>query len=338
MPNNNYTSPGGTPLPSHSVHHDEYELVFQAQAVVQEYGGQHPRLSGNVRVIQGPKHHQVQTLEDTTLVYAFLSIAELNLPLLPDQPATRLCQFSYDISVPGRRFHLKFDHTTPSQLVIEFDNIIRWFCNYQQQSNAPQSTTVASRMDRAGTSGVQFVQRIGDRVQHHVEQNLDKHISAARTAESRSVPLGGRATANVLGGTRRVVGVGAGVASKLTERASDVVGSVLGNNPVMKNLRSAPQDSKRFRFHETLTSGMVAVGKVYVAADEKGRAVVATAGDSGAEILRERYGDEVAGAARNSTGIAIDGYRIVRFPAKFGASSLLKGALKAGSNRSYDSK
>jgi len=101
----------------------------------------------------------------------------------------------------------------------------------------------------------------------------------------------------------------------------------------MTNMRNAPHDSKRYGLHETLTAGMVSVGKVYVAADEKGRALVSTWGDNSSEILREKYGGEVADAAQNSTRIALDSYRIMRFPAKFGAAALLKGAAKASVHR-----
>eukprot|EP00171_Calliarthron_tuberculosum_P009193 IDg9193t1 len=83
-------SPGGSPVPDSTISHQEYELVFQALGTVNEVGGQSLRLSGKVRVIQGPKQLNVKTLDDATPVYAFLSVNDVNLPLLPSQLARRV--------------------------------------------------------------------------------------------------------------------------------------------------------------------------------------------------------------------------------------------------------
>lgn len=328
-------------MPQHAVPHEEYELVFQALGTVNEVGGHQLRLSGKVRVIQGPKQLNVNTLDDATMVYAFLSVNDMNLPLLPNQRARWVAPLVYEIHIPGREFSVALDQSTSDELIVEFEKILRWFCKYDTPTQAAPGSPAAAagssfarRLDRAGDSCVAFVERVGGRMQGGVTTRVDAQVDAARGTPTRNVPLGGRATAGVMGGTRRAVGAGASLASKVTDRASDVVGSVLGSNPIMKSLGNAPEASKRFRFHDTLTSGMVAIGKVYVAADEKGRSIVSTTGEGGAEILRERYGEEVAGAARNGTGIAVDGYRIMRFPAKFGASSLIKGAMKAGARQS----
>lgn len=316
--------------------HAEYELVFQAVGTVEEYGSLACRQGGIIRVIQGPKQLDVKTMDGYTSVFSFLSINSLNIPLLPDQTARFVEPYLYSVNVTGRTFFVALERTTPDELMREFEKILSWFCSFQgahtHDNNSGKPGGMARKIDSAGNKGVDLVERLADRVQAKLARTLEPRLRAAREAETRQVSIGGRATAGVLGGTRSVVGKVAGVAGVVTDKAASAVGTVLARNPVMNNLRNAPQDSRRHSLHESLTAGMVSVGKVYVACDEKGRAVVSTWGDNSAEVLREKYGDQVAGAAQDSTRIAVDSYRIMRFPAKLGVAPLLKGAAKASAH------
>jgi len=364
--------------------HAEYEMVFEAKGVLEEKDAPHLRQDGIIRVIQGPKMINVDTLDGNTLVYAFLSVNEVNVPLVPDQEASRISPHCYKIRVPDHEFTITLDgeKCTP-EIEVEFEKILKWFVTYQGEpagkisaAAVPASAPVApsappsdasmdppagapmaadpapapasdaesvpvpqgrpsmsDRFDAAGARGVAFVEKVAGKVETKVNGVIDPKLESAHNVESRGeakdVKLGGKVTSTVLGTTAGAVGKVAGAANSVSEKASDVVGTVLGKNPIMKNLGKAEEGSKRFRFHRTLTSGMVAVGNVYVTADERGRQIVSTAGENSAEVLRARYGKEVSGAARDSTHIAMDSYRIMRFPAKFGASALLKGAAKA---------
>lgn len=80
----------------------------------------------------------------------------------------------------------------------------------------------------------------------------------------RNVKLIGKVTKGVLGGFRGVTEKCAKVAHGVTEKVSDAVGGVIGGNPIMKNFRNAPVESKRYRFQKVLLAGMVAVGRVYL--------------------------------------------------------------------------
>lgn len=320
--------------PSHPAGYDphaEYELVFQAVGTVQEYGSLEYRQSGIIRVIQGPKQVHVKTMDHYSDVFAFLSVNDLNIPLLPNQTARFVNPYGYAINVSSRTFFVTLDRSTPDEFIREFEKILSWFCSFQSahDSNNSRPSGMARKIDNAGNKGVDMVERIADSIHTKLTYAMEPRLRAAREAETHQVNIGGRATATVLGGTRSAVGKVAGFAGVVTDKAANVVGTVLAKNPVMNNMRNAPEGSKRYGLHETLTAGMVSVGKVYVACDEKGRALVSTWGDNSAEVLRERYGDQAAGAAQDSTRIAIDSYRILRFPAKFGAAALLKGAAKA---------
>ncbi len=317
--------------------HEEYEMVLSAPGSIEEQGAPHLRQEGLVRVIQGPKQVQVHTMDDATMVYAFLSVNDMNIPLLPDQKASKHSPTSYTLRIPGHKFTVSLADDTPPEVLVEFEKIVGWFCSYQGEP-AGNTLRMSQRLERAGDKGVEMVEKLAGKLETQLSTRMEPHMVAAREVETKNVNIGGKATATVLGTTRKVVGAGAKGASVVTDKASNVVGSVLGNNPIMKNMRKAPEGSRRFRFHETLTAGMVAVGKVYVAADEKGRTIVSTAGENGAEVLRERYGDQVAGAAKDGTHIGVDAYRIMRFPAKFGASALLKGAAKASAKGAKSSK
>lgn len=329
--------------PPCAVHHDQFEMVFEAPGSLTEIGGHGLNISGTVRVIQGPRASSVPVMDNSTLVYAFVSAGEANLPLLPNQPARRVSKHSFEFEIPNRRFAVRLSSSTPSELIDEFENVLKWFCVYESMPPGKTSTDATAApihappqgmMGKAGDQGVAFVERYGDKINSAINNRLGASLENARGQETRNVNVGGKATSSVLGGARKVVGTGAGIAATVTDKASDVVGGILGNNPVMKGLRNAPEESKRFRFHDTLMSGMAAVGKVYVAVDEKGKTIISTTGDNASEIVREKYGPDAAAAASDSTRIAVDSYRIFRFPAKFGASALLKGAAKASVKRS----
>lgn len=330
-------------------------MVFEAAGSLKEIGGHGLDISGKVRVIQGPRASSVSVMDSSTLVYAFVSVGEANLPLLPNQPARRVSSTAFEFEMPDRRFSVHLSPSTPSELVDEFENVLKWFCVYESRPsgvsvapgapgapNAAAQPAVASppqgMLDKAGAQGVAFVERYGDKINTAINSRLGASLENARAQETRNINAGGKATSSVLGGARKVVGAGAGIAATVTDKASGVVGGILGGNPVMKGLRNAPEESKRSRFHDTLMAGMAAAGKVYVAVDEKGKTIISTTGDNASEIVREKYGDDAAVKVRDSTRIAVDSYRIFRFPAKFGAATLLKGAAKAGAKRSAGGK
>lgn len=331
-----YPSAPGTPPPAKSEAHWDYEVLFQASGVMVEHGAPHLQQAGTVRIIQGPTLNSVSEIDSASKVYAFIAVNHVNVPLLPDEHARRLNANSFLVRIPGYEFTISLAPQTPAEVVNEFERILAWFTCYQcppggytATGGGGSGTSASARIHQAGDVGVKLVEKLADKMTHRMDGLMESQMASARNVETRNVKIGGDGTRTVLGTTRKVVGAGAGAASAITEKASDVVGSVLANNPLMKGLRGGPEGSKRFRLHNTLTAGMVAVGKVYVAADERGREMVSTTGEQSAEVLRERYGEQVADAARDGTHIAVDSYRILRFPAKFGAKALVKGAAKA---------
>lgn len=76
-------------------------------------------------------------------------------------------------------------------------------------------------------------------------------------------------------------------------------------------------------------AGLLAFGRIYVAADNQGKIIIGDTGKGTAEYAGVTYGDEAEQVARQLGGIALDGYRIARFPKKLGATAILKGALKS---------
>jgi hypothetical protein len=185
-------------------------------------------------------------------------------------------------------------------------------------------------IDKAGIKGAQFVTKYGEKIHMSVKKRVDSNVAAGSTREPRNVNLGGAATAGTLGGAKRIVGAGAGLAAGVIDKVSSVIGGALANNPAMKNMRDAPEESGRRKAHDLLVSGAMAVGRVYVAADNQGKLIFETAGDGAGRIAGVKYGPEAENAARATGHIALDGYRIFRFPAKLGATSLIKGAMKGG--------
>lgn len=201
--------------------------------------------------------------------------------------------------------------------------------------STPPSTPNASqdpsqdKFARAGEKGVEFVERWGNRINNSIQKKLSARVEKAKETEPHKAKLGGKVTGMALHGARFVVGKGATVASVATEKISGVVGKGLAKNPVSKRFSTAPEGTKRRTFHDNLMAGMLAFGRVYIAADNKSKLIIEDTGKGASEYARATYGDEAENIARQVSGIALDGYRIARFPKKLGASSLLTGALKS---------
>lgn len=211
------------------------------------------------------------------------------------------------------------------------EEILRWFMKYEGKKEGGW----AEWIEGLGVRGEEWVGGIGDKAHGVVLEKLCGGGEGEEVVEveggereRRNVKLGGRVTRGVLGGARWGSEKGARVAHVVTEKVSDTVGGVLGGNPVVKHMREAPAYSKRHRFHKLMTAGMMAIGRVYLKADEKGKVVIETAGDGLGKKAGEKYGDEAEKATRDLGRIGLNSYRIVRFPNKLGASALLKGALK----------
>lgn len=317
-----------------------YDLLLQIQAAVKP-----PVTEGMLRVMQ---------FLDSGSYHAFLSIQNLNIPLLPSCPVYKRgsSPHTYELHIPNNQFTLTVSHEVDKDLVISLEQILKWFCQWNDAAAVGNTdevfpttavpdtddvfpTTTApdspedDRYKRLGDKGVRFVETMGARVNAGIQRRMSNRAEAARGKPQHDVKLGGNVTKTALSGARTVVSVGATVASKVTETVSEVVGKGLARNPLSKNMASAPEGSGRRKFHDNLMGGLVAFGRVYVAADEQGKLIIQTAAEGSAEWAGAKYGEQAHCATKNLGGIAFDGYRIARFPGKMGTVSLLKGGLKS---------
>ncbi|CAN0449300.1 unnamed protein product, partial [Scytosiphon promiscuus] len=75
-------------------------------------------------------------------------------------------------------------------------------------------------------------------------------------------------------------------------------------------------------------TGAVAAARVWEAADGQGKLLLESTGDGVGKVAGAKYGSEAEHAARSTGQIALDGWRIFRFPTKLGVTTLAKGAMK----------
>lgn len=322
------------PPPRMGEPHRELELIFEAAGELEEIGTAKVWRKEIIRIIQRPELPLVETMNDSTMVHAFLTTSDVNVPLLPDQEVKKIDPNVFILRHLEHEFKVTLDQQTAPELLAEFEKVLEWFTSYQGPPTGTQpggvpGNAITKRLSKAGEAGVAAVDKIAGKVSEKVDGFMEPKLEAARAGDTRNVNIGGKATRRILGKTRKVVGKTAGAADKVTDKASDAVGSILANNPIMKALRKGKKGTTHAKLHNTVTAGMAAAGKVYVAADERSREIVSTAGENSSEVLEQRYGDQVADAAKDSTRIALDSYKIFRFPASFGASALIKGAAKA---------
>ena len=330
------------PPPSPPPHDPEYELLLISTGSLTERPSslEPPLASASPPVTS---HGRLQVLQrrlppPSNSYIAVLSVDDINVPLGLGNPCTHGSNESaWDITVEsGRVFCVKCTGTDPDKRRLE--EILRWFTKVEGQ----QEKGWGGKLDEIGRKGEVWVEQVGDRVNQRIKErignngrgNLTEGAEGVDEASQRSegsvrnVKLGGKVTKGVLGGVRGVTEKGAQVTHTITEKVSGAVGTVLGGNPLMTNMKNAPVESKRNKFHKLITSGMMAVGRVYLKADEKGKVIITTVGDELGKKAGEQYGEEAESATRNMARIGLNSYRIMRFPNKLGASALLKGAVK----------
>lgn len=355
--------------PHQEILPSEYELLLEIPARVTEFdhptsaSGSIPQrkrltepIDGLLRIIQGPLPPSSSEISTQSIFYhAFLSIGSVNIPLLPSCTASRPQEMSFHLMIPDRAFAL--DVITNDELAASFESLLRWFCQWRStdgtttsmaptgatatppgaavppstpaQSPLQASNASSDRFATAGDKGVELVERIGTALHSHINRALEQRRDALPEENTREVKLGGRVTSSLLSSTRKVIGVGATVASKLTDRISSVVGSKLADNSATRSMSTAPEGSTKRTVYDNLMSGLLAFGRIYVAADAKGKIILEDAGTRAEQIAHRKYGPEAASASRNISGIALDGYRIARFPQKLGATALVRGAVKS---------
>lgn len=337
--------------------------------------------------------------------FAFLSIEDLNVPLVPEHSFSNVEYGKFRISMPGRSFLLSLDPRTEPEIVNGVRQVLAWFTRADGQAEptgasfsgmrpsqphgvsahsthysqyhghgasdrppaaSPMSTSMdgfsdpavlqrastaspyasgnasvpqpsltsheraRSSIDRAGVRGAELVTKYGGKLATHISTRMEARAAAASAdgTPQRNVKVGGKATTATLGTARKAAGVGAGIAASVTETLSNKLGNHLANNRMANNMRSSPEGSTKRVVHDLLVSGGVAIGRVYVAADNQGKLLIEATSNGATKVTQAKYGDDAAQAARSIGGIASDGYRIIRFPNRLGATALLKSAMK----------
>lgn len=175
-----------------------------------------------------------------------------------------------------------------------------------------------------------MVESLGTKVHQSIQRKLTTRVEAAKEkGQPKDMKLGGKATSTILGSVRGVVGVGAKVAARVTDKVADIVGKGMSENRVSRGMAEADEGTKKRAFHDNLRAGLVAFGKVFIEADRQGKIIIEGIGEGGAELASAKYGKDAEEKARMVGGIALDGYRVARFPQKLGVTAVFKGALKS---------
>jgi Senescence-associated protein len=351
-----------SPPPSPAPPHGEYEIILTAVASIVEVAPGTATATGTLQCIQGAVS---ENSEDG--YFAFLTIDALQVPLVASHTSSCVGQNMFEIAIPGRTFVVTLDPQTEPSVVAGMEQLLRWFTTWKGAASpvgaheggahampsasldgetamaaatyAPAGMTPGqagdgplsrrtSKIDRAGVKGADLVTKYGEKLNASIKARADASVAANADKPTKELKLGGAATAGVLGGAKKIVGAGAGVAAMAIDKISSALGSGLANNKVMVSMRDAPPGSQKRKVHDTLVSGAMALGRVYIAADNQGKLIFETTGDGAGRVAGVKYGAEAEAAARAAGHIGLDAYRIFRFPQKLVASSLVQGAVK----------
>lgn len=177
-----------------------------------------------------------------------MSLDAVNIPLLPTHAARRLSQTPaiFEVRIPHRTFALRVDKHVGPELVEALQSILQWFCGWRPDGDAvnlsaaegnipsapgtsvppatglvtplPIPTESQERFARAGDKGVEFVERMGAKINDTIQTRLSARVEKAKETEPRHAKLGGGVTNKVLSGARVVVGKGASIASAPLKR------------------------------------------------------------------------------------------------------------------------
>lgn len=388
-----YSSPPSSPPAGNAT--GGYEIILSAEGSIAELPPGTASASGPMQCIQGAVSDR-----PSDGFFAFLSIDELQVPLVSSHKSSRVDSHTFRVEIPDRRFNVTLHKDTEPDVVAGMEGLLQWFttfgastepvgnhpppvvddikvtpaaadvksapaATYHAGPDDPQAsfdyfasgpaasdaglptegldgapgspgspgspvplTTSNSRLDRAGAKGAGMVTKYGEKLNKSLKARADASVAASANRPQKNVKLGGSGTATALNGAKKVVGTGAGLAATVIDKVSSAIGSGLANNKAMATLRDAPEGSQKRKTHDLLVSGAMAAGRVYIAADNQGKLIFETAGDGAGRVAGAKYGPEAEAAARASGHIALDGYRIFRFPNKLIASSLVQGAVK----------
>lgn len=345
----------------------DYELLLQVSVRLTELEKPSPAagvpiapalsqpVTDSLRIIQGPlPPSSPEKTNECIFYHAFMSVASVNIPLLPTCIASRPESSTFRLNIPNRIFVIQVLNAN-AELDDSFESLLRWFCQWRSNdgtttSSMPSGTTPSpptstlhpstpaqspppakssDRFEMAGDKGVELVERFGAALNNRINRALEQRRDAVREENKKELKLGGKVTSSLLSTTRKVVGAGATVASKLTERISSSVGARMADNSATRSMSNAPVGSAKRTLYDNLMSGLLVCGRVYVAADKHGKIILEDIGTRAEEITHRKYGAEAAAASRNVSGIALDTYRISRFPQKLGATAIVRGAVKS---------
>lgn len=391
------TPPSSPPAPS-AERPGGYEIILSADGSILELAPGTAYVSGPMQCIQG-------AVSDNPAdgFFAFLSIDQLQIPLVSNHKSSRVDSHTFRIEIPGRNFNVSLNRQTEPNVIAGMEGLLSWFttfgscsepagnhppptvsdikpspsdrlhhsiepdypansnfpanpayqpdpnayANYAPGGSAPATSMNGecaasdaglpsvnppsqsnSRLDRAGVKGATIVTKYGEKLNKSLKARADASVAASANKPQKNVKLGGAGTASALNSAKKVVGTGAGLAATVIDKVSSAIGSGLANNKAMATMRDAPEGSQKRKTHDLLVSGAMAVGQVYIAADNQGKLIFETAGDGAGRVAGAKYGSEAEAATRATGRIALDGYRIFRFPNKLIASSLVRGAVK----------
>lgn len=395
------TPPSSPPAPS-AQNPGGYEIILSADGSIRELAPGTAYATGPMQCIQG-------AVSDNPAdgFFAFLSIDQLQIPLVSNHKSSRVDYHTFRIEIPGRNFYVSLNKQTEPDVIAGMGNLLGWFttfgacsepvgnhppptvsdikpspsdrlhhsiepkypadsnfpanpsyqpdpnayAKYNSDGSAPATSmngecaasdsglpsvnsphlTSNSRIDRAGVKGATMVTKYGEKLNKSLKARADASVAASANKPQKNVKLGGAGTASALNSAKKVVGTGAGMAATVIDKVSSAIGNGLANNKAMSTMRDAPEGSQKRRTHDLLVSGAMAVGQVYIAADNQGKLIFETAGDGAGRVAGAKYGSEAEAATRATGHIALDGYRIFRFPNKLVASSLVQGAVKGTS-------
>lgn len=194
--------PGGVP----------YEAIITAMGTLAEQqtaaSGGGVSATGEVSVIQG----RVDKNPEAGF-FAFLSVDNLNVPLISTSKSSRVSPGVYLVRIPDKDFLLTLDPRTEPAIVEGMENVLQWFTTFE--SNAVPVGTVEAGgektpsrvrdvIERAGVSGAAMITRVGEGLNESLKERTEATVAAQGDQPAKEVKLGGAVTATTLTGARKV--------------------------------------------------------------------------------------------------------------------------------------
>ncbi|CAN0553188.1 unnamed protein product, partial [Ectocarpus sp. 8 AP-2014] len=160
-----------------------YEAILTAVGTLAEQSpsaGGGVSATGTVNVVQGRVDENPEAG-----FFGFLSVENLNVPLVSTSRSSRVGPGVYRVCIPGKEFLLTLDQRTEPPIVEGMENVLRWFTAFEGDEiprgvtpAGVKATGVKGVIESAGVAGAAMIMRVGEALNASIKERTEAKLAA----------------------------------------------------------------------------------------------------------------------------------------------------------------